>query len=49
MRDILNLFSKTSDAAVAIDSDQRIVLWNQSAERLLASQRKRCWESSVTT
>jgi PAS domain S-box-containing protein len=34
MRDILNLFSKTSDAAIAIDSDQRIVLWNQSAERL---------------
>jgi PAS domain S-box-containing protein len=34
MRDILNLFSKTSDAAIAIDSDQRIVLWNQSAEIL---------------
>ena len=34
MRDILNLFSKTWDAAVAIDSDQRIVLWNQSAEML---------------
>jgi PAS domain S-box-containing protein len=34
MRDILNLFSKTSDAAIAIDSDQRIVLWNQSAEML---------------
>jgi PAS domain S-box-containing protein len=34
MRDILNLFSHTSDAAFAIDSDQRIVRWNQPAERL---------------
>jgi PAS domain-containing protein len=34
MRDILDLFSHTSDAALAIDSDQRLVLWNQSAEML---------------
>jgi PAS domain S-box-containing protein len=40
MRDILGLFSHTSDAAVAIDSDQRIVLWNQSAEMLFGFEAK---------
>jgi PAS domain S-box-containing protein len=40
MKDILNLFSKTSDATVAIDSDQRIVLWNQPAEMLFGFRAK---------
>jgi PAS domain S-box-containing protein len=40
MRDILDLFSNTSDAAIAIDVNQRIVLWNRSAEMLFGFQAK---------
>lgn len=34
MKDLLELIMNTSDAVVAVDSAQRLVLWNQAAEAL---------------
>jgi PAS domain S-box-containing protein len=34
MQNIFDLLSNTSDAAVAIDAAQRIIFWNEAAERL---------------
>lgn len=35
MGDLLEVIARTADGAFAIDSDQRIILWNEAAERLL--------------
>jgi PAS domain S-box-containing protein len=35
IQDILELISSTTDGALAIDREQRIVLWNKAAEMLL--------------
>jgi PAS domain S-box-containing protein len=40
MRDLFNLMSNTTDEVVAIDSDQRIVFWNQGAEMLFGFKAK---------
>jgi PAS domain S-box-containing protein len=34
MKDLLALIMNTADAVVAVDSAQRLVLWNQAAEAL---------------
>lgn len=35
MTNLLDFISKTADGVIAVDQDQRIVLWNNAAERLL--------------
>lgn len=38
MADILELIARTSDGVLAVDADQRIILWNEAAETLLGFQ-----------
>ena len=49
MNQLLSLFEKSSDAAIAVDKDQHIVFWNQTAETLLGhpaavAMGQPCWQ-----
>jgi PAS domain S-box-containing protein len=46
MKDLLALIMNTSDAVVAVDSAQRLILWNQAAEGLFGFKATEALERS---